>query len=229
MKTFKHTPLTHSLPELECITTSSGRHYITPVGLRYPSITHVLSVLNSEAIAEWRKRIGLDEATQIAAKAADRGTSLHACIEDYLKNQEITFPTDKKSHVKIMFHRMKSVLADIDNVVAQEVPLYSDTLKIAGRCDLIADYNNIPSVIDFKGSTKAKKREWILGYFIQATAYSLMFEERTGICNEQIVIMLSGEDDFSCQVFVDNRKHYIHQLNEVIERFKTQNPEVQTN
>ena len=82
----------------------------------------------------------------------------------------------------------------------------------------------IPSTIDFKGSTKAKKRDWILGYFIQATAYSLMIEERTGHKTEQIVILMSGETDFSAQVFVDDRKNYIHQLNEVIARYKQENP-----
>jgi len=216
---FIHTPLSIPLPDLSTVTINGKRHYTTPEGNVYPSVTTVLSILSDEAIEEWRKRIGEDEAASISTHASGRGTDLHACLESYIKNEEIQFPEDKKSRVRLMFNRLKPILKDVNNVIAQEVALYSDTLKIAGRMDLAATYKNIPSIIDFKGSTKAKKREWITGYFIQGTAYSLMLEERTGVCHEQIVILMSGEDDFSAQVFVGNRKDYIHQLHEVIERF----------
>ena len=36
---------------------------------------------------------------------------------------------------------MKDELDKIDNIVAQEVPLYSDGLGVAGRVDCIAEYN----------------------------------------------------------------------------------------
>ena len=224
MKVFTHIPLSNPPPDLECVTTPTARHYVTPDGNRYPSITTVLSILSDEAIEEWRRRVGQEKAAQISEYASNRGTNLHACLEDYIKNKEIIFPNDEKSKVRIMFNRMKRILNDVDDVVAQEIPLYSDKLGIAGRCDLCASYKMIPSTIDFKGSTKAKKRDWILGYFIQATAYSLMIEERTGHKTEQIVILMSGETDFSAQVFVDDRKNYIHQLNEVIARYKQENP-----
>ena len=227
MKIFTHTPVKADLVDLSTITKDGKRHYTTPAGNVYPSVTTVLSVLSDDAIEEWRKRVGEEEAIAISEHASTRGTNLHACLEDYIKNKEIQFPEDNKSKVKIMFNRLKRVLDDVDDVLAQEVCLYSDRLRLAGRCDLIANYKKIPSIVDFKGSTKAKKRDWILGYFIQAAAYSLMFEERTGIRVEQIVILMSGETDFSCQVFVDDRKNYIHQLNEVIVRFAAQNVEVE--
>ena len=227
MKVFNHVPLEVELPDLNTVTKNGKRHYVTPNGDEYPSVTTVLSVLSDAAIEEWRQRIGEAEAQAISEYASNRGTVLHACLEDYIANREIKFPDDKSGRVKIMFNRLKRILNDVDNVVAQEVSLYSDRLKIAGRSDLIANYKLIPSVIDFKGSTKAKKAEWILGYFIQGTAYSLMFEERTGIRVEQIVIIMSGESDFSAQVFTDDRKNYVHQLNEVIARFNAQ--EIQMN
>lgn len=216
---FIHTPCPVTLPELSTVTLDGKRHYTTPAGNVYPSVTTVLSILSDAAIEEWRKRVGEDEAKSISEHASGRGTDLHACLEDYLRNQDIIFPDDKKSRVKIMFNRMKKLLIPVGNIIAQETPLYSDKLGIAGRTDLIAEYFKKMSVIDFKGSTKAKKREWVTGYFLQGTAYSLMMEELTGVVAEQIVILMAGEEDFSAQVFIADRKDYIHQLNEVIERY----------
>lgn len=213
--TFTHKPPIQ-LPELTAETKDGKRHYTTPDGNVYPSVTTVLSVLNTDALEEWRERIGREEAQKISEHASSRGTDLHAVLESYLKNEAITFPEDPRSKVRIMFNRMKRVLGRVDNIVAQEIPLYSDKLKVAGRCDLIAEFDSIPSIIDFKGADKAKKKDWIGSYFQQVTGYSLMFEERTGIQVNQIVILMCGENDFSCQVFVESRDKYISHLKETI-------------
>jgi len=216
---FNHIPLAIGVPELSAETTEHGRYYTTPDGRVYPSITTVLSVLSDDAIEKWRDRIGHDEAQKISEHASNRGTDLHTALELHLKNKTPVFPLDPRSKVKIMFNRIKRVLSKVDNIVAQEIPLYSDALRIAGRCDCIAEYNGVLSIIDFKGATKAKKKDWIKSYFLQTTAYSLMFQERTGITAEQIVILMSGEDDFSCQIFVEQRDKYIQDLKETINLF----------
>lgn len=219
MKQFIHTPLQTTLPELECITTPTERFYVTPNGDRYPSITHVLSILSNGIIENWRKRIGEKEAQKISEHASNRGTDLHSALEAHLKNETPNFPDDPRSKVRIMFNRIKRVLSKVDNIVAQEIPLYSDALRVAGRCDVIAEYNGVLSIIDFKGATKAKKKDWIKSYFLQTTGYSLMFQERTGIAAEQIVILMSGEEDFSCQIFVEQRDKYVQPLKETINLF----------
>jgi ATP-dependent exoDNAse (exonuclease V) beta subunit len=212
-----------TLPELTSQTIDGKRFYTTPEGKVYPSITTVLSVLNKEAIEEWRERIGQEEAQKISEHAANRGTDLHAVLESYIKNEPLTFPPDPRSKVKIMFDRLKRVLTKVDNVLAQEIPLYSDQLAVAGRCDCIAEWDGTLSILDFKGATKAKKKEWITSYFLQTAAYSIMFEERTGIRAEQLVILMSGENDFSCQVFVEKREKWIRKLEETIALFTSEN------
>lgn len=216
-KTFIHTPLATPLPELSADTTDHGRFYQTPTGNIYPSITTVLGALSKEHLDAWRDRIGEEEAKKISLHASGRGTDLHAVLESFIKNEELVFPEDPRSKVKIMFNRMKRVLGkSCDEVLAQEVPLYSDLFRIAGRCDLIAKWDGTLSIIDFKGSSKAKKTAWIQGYFMQATGYSLMFEEQTGIKVEDIVILMCGEDDFSCQVFTEKRAKFIEPLRNAI-------------
>jgi len=222
MKVFTHKPLETSLPELTAETGPNGRYYTTPEGNVYPSITTVLGILSVEHLAAWRERVGEAEAKAISEHAANRGTDLHACIEDHLENRIIRFPANKKSKVKLMFKRMKNILGDIDNIIIQEAALFSDTLRVAGRCDCIGEYQGVLSIIDFKSSGKAKKKDWILSYFLQATGYSLMLEELTGIVVPQIVIMIAGEDDCSSQVFVEDRTKYIEQLKYVRQQFDEQ-------
>jgi len=213
---FVHTPLENSLPELTAVTTEEGRRYTTPDGNVYPSITTVLSVLSEDHLEAWRDRIGREEAQAITEHAAERGTDLHLVLESYLKNEPLVFPEDPKSKVKILFNRMKRVLQNVNNIVAQEIPLYSDQLRIAGRCDVIAEYKGVLSIIDFKGSNKMKRKSWITSYFYQTTGYSLMFEERTGIKIDQIVIWMAEEKDYTCQIFVESREKYVDGLKETI-------------
>ena len=55
--------------------------------------------------------------------------------------------------------------------------LYSSKYKLAGQVDCIGEYNGKLSVIDFKTANKERKEEWIDNYFLQCTAYALMYEE----------------------------------------------------
>jgi len=216
LKRFNHVGLPTTLPELEAVAHPDGtRTYRTPSGLHYPSVTTVLSMLNEQHIKAWKDRIGYDKATAIAAMAADRGTHLHSAIETYLQNEDIS-KYDPKT--KILLNRIKFTLNRINNISAQEVPLYSDELRLAGRCDCIAEFDRIPSIIDFKTANKLKKKDWILNYFLQTTAYSIMYQERTGIEIGQIVIIITGED-CSGAVHVENRADYTQTLRDTLHRY----------
>ena len=106
-------------------------------------------------------------------------------------------------------------MVNVDNIHAQECGLYSDKYKVAGRVDCIAEYNGELSIIDFKTSTKERSDAWNENYYIQATAYSQMFEERTGTNIDQIVILVVTEDG-TVQEFVKDKKDYLHLLDESI-------------
>ena len=51
-----------------------------------PSITSVTSHKNKEFFAEWRERIGEEEANKICKLATTRGTKFHEVCQDYLEN-----------------------------------------------------------------------------------------------------------------------------------------------
>ena len=212
---FKHVTPTELL-ELNTETINGKRHYVTPKG-KFPSITSVLGAFPKEALMEWRKRVGEEEASRISRKASTRGTSLHLLCEKYLSNEDI----DKKAFMPdalASFYSFKPLLHNIDNIHKLEVPLYSPRLKVAGRSDCIGEYNGNISIIDFKTSTKEKKEEWIEDYFIQSCFYSLAYWELTGIFAKQIVILITV-DDGNPQEFVKDTKDYIKPLITKIEKY----------
>ena len=184
-----------------------GRKYFTETGAAYPSVTTVLGVLSRESIMAWRKRVGADAANKISSKASTRGTKIHTLCENILNNEEVD--TSKMSLLdKEMFDKFRPLLNRIDNIHGQEVALYSDHLRMAGRVDCIGEFDGKLSIIDFKTSKKPKKKEWIENYFAQAAAYAIMYEERTGIPINRSVIMIAVEGD-DPQIFIEKRDNFV--------------------
>ena len=110
-----------------------------------------------------------------------------------------------------MFNKFKPILDPISNIHCQELALYSDHLRMAGRVDCIAEYNGKRAVIDFKTSNKAKSKSYIESYFMQTAAYAIMYEERTGIPVPWLVILIAVEDDVP-QVFIEKRDDWVKKL-----------------
>lgn len=197
-----------------------SRVYVNAAGVGYPSATTVLGVLNKDGIAKWRERVGEEEANRISKQASTRGTKIHALTEAYLKNEDVDFDGVKASLLdQEMFNKFKTILDPIDNIHCQELALYSDYLRMAGRVDCIAEYNGVRAVIDFKTSNRAKKKEHISSYFMQATAYAIMYEERTGIPVPFIVILIAVDGD-EPQVFVEKRDNWAEKLLEARDLFE---------
>ena len=210
-----------SVPELSTKNINRKRFYQTPEGKLYPSITTVLQKRKMAGLMEWRKSVGDDVANYIARTAAHRGTKVHHMCEDFLNNN-----FDEEVHKKnflpyVLFGQLKPVLMQkVNNILAQECGLYTDKYRVAGRVDCIAEYNGVPSIIDFKTSTKERNDDWNESYYIQASAYAEMFEERTGIAINQIVILVVTEDGV-VQEFVKDKGEYIPKLIEAIDDFTT--------
>jgi len=183
-----------------------------------PSITTVLSILSRDGIAKWRQNVGEEEANRISRHASGRGTSVHLMCEKYLQNDTHDGMPDAKS----MFNTIKPLLNSINKIQYQEQGLYSTKLGVAGSVDCIAEYEGVLSVIDFKTASKPKKEEFIENYFLQTTAYALMYEELIGTPINQIVILIAV-DGQEPQVFKKNPADYINRLVEVIDQYKKEN------
>jgi hypothetical protein len=210
------------LIDLQAETTDKGRIYVTPSGNRYPSVTTVIGAKSKKSILEWRKRVGEKEANRISSRASARGTSLHSMNEDYLNNMFDENKYKDKVLPLYMFKCLRPYLDKINNIHVLEGALYSDILKLAGRVDCIAEYENELAIIDFKTSTEPKERQWIDNYIAQECAYAMMYYERTEIKVKKLVTLIACEDG-EIQVFQEyDIMKYMKVLMEYIKAYEKQ-------
>jgi len=205
---FNH--IQHDIPKLVRVDSPEGRKYQTPSGKSYPSVTSVVGLLGKEAIREWRARVGEEEANRVSARAARRGTTIHSLCENYLLNKEVKpglFDVET-------FDSIKPLLNRINNIHCLETQLFSDHLQVAGTVDCIAEFDGRVSVIDFKTSSRIKSREDIPGYFMQTSAYAVMFEELTRIPVDRLVVIMSVDDEAPL-LFIEKRDDWIGQFIEL--------------
>lgn len=231
---FKHVPV--ELTEMTAVTTDTGRQYETPEGITLPSITTVLSILSRDSIAKWRARVGEKEANRVSYRASTRGTAVHEICEQYVNNDpdydkymainpdngEMKMTTRTPDLID-SFLKIKPILDERLTVVhAQEAPLYSTHLGVAGRVDCVGVFDGKLSIIDYKTSMKPKRLDWIKNYFMQESAYAIMWEERTGMPITQLVTVISV-DNHEPQVFVEHRDNWVRPLRDTIAQYKEEN------
>lgn len=221
MKLFEHAKPKELHFELEAVTLETGRTYTTPSGKKYPSITTVLGEYSKQGILEWRERVGEKEANKISGMASRRGEALHLACEQYLKNELSQFQMQKlMPHIKQLFLQLRPVLDDnVSKVICLEQPLYSDELRVAGRVDGIIEWNGTPSIIDYKTSSKLKEEHYIQNYFMQCSAYCIMYEEITGQSIDQIIVAIAVEQENTPQIFIKNKNDYIDSLKEYVRKY----------
>ena len=203
-------------------TSIDGVRYYYPPGASgpMPSITSVTSFYNRKVFAQWRKRVGEEEANTVTTVATRRGTNFHEVCEQYLMNVPLS-EIDMLPTTKALFLSAKDKIDNINNIHALEKALYSNYLGIAGRVDCIAEYDGELAIIDFKTSKKPKPEKWIEQYFVQETAYACMYYEMTGTPVKKIVTIMATENG-ECVVYEKrNKGEYIKLLTKYIKEFVT--------
>ena len=193
----------------------NGMRFYEVDGKAYPSVTSVLGYRPKPGLLAWRKNVGEEAAKWDMARAARRGKATHTLVEEFLKGET---PSTRDVLPLGLFSLLKPYIAQIDNVHCLETILYSHKLTLAGQVDCIAEYNGKLSVIDFKTANKERNDAWNESYYLQTTAYSMMYEELFGTPIEQIVILMASEDG-AARAFVKERKEYIPKLEEEIKYF----------
>lgn len=207
------------LPNLVSETQANGtRLYVTPNGNKLPSVTTVIGAKKKKTIMEWRRRVGEEEANRISRVASGRGNRVHNLAEKYLKNENIDWKKEMPDSV-VMFRSLIPYMQKINNIHYIEQALWSERIGLAGRVDLIAEWDGVLSVIDFKTSKRIKTKEDIPDYFAQCTAYSAMYEEHIGVPIEQLVIVMAVENSEPI-IFIEKTEEHLVNLAEHINFYR---------
>ena len=178
-------------------TVEGKRHYALPGGDKVPSVTTILDRTKSEeskaALQQWRKNVGEARAQQIVTEAANRGTRMHAYLEQYALSDDLKeLPNNPFAHPSwfMAAEIILKGLSNVDEFWGVEVPVYYSGLY-AGTTDCVGVWKKKPAIIDFKQSNKVKKREYIGDYFIQLAAYAQAHNATHGTDINTGVIMMA--------------------------------------
>lgn len=208
-----------NLPQIEAITLPTGRTYKTPDG-EFPSITTILGkTSNNFWLDAWKERVGEEEAARVSKVATDRGTLVHSYLERFWNNEDITSDLAKEplSTIKMVKSLIDTTSKKITKVYAQEIAVWSPTLRCAGRVDKFCEWLNIPACLDYKTAKKIKTDT--KDYKLQITFYILAHNELLTSCQVinkgVIMIAVDGKDqpqivEFDHRPFVPELKYRIN-------------------
>ena len=218
---FEHNPRCFPL-DSEAKMVDGKRVYATPDGEYYPSITTVIgnNAKKQAGLAKWRARVGKEKAAAISSRSASRGTKFHSITEDYLNN-ELDIEKYKDSPLPVvMFEQTKKTFDRIGNIYLQEAFLYSRHLEVAGRVDLVAEFDGELSIIDFKTSAEPKREAYLYDYFVQETAYACCFQELYSLTVKKLVTIVACENGETQVVIKPPKKEYLLKLIAYIDEYQ---------
>ena len=221
------------IPEME---RDEDHVYTTPEGERYRSVTTMINKTKDKntikSFGDWGKSFksyAVDYpkiATQISkciaefikAQTAIIGIEAHRLNEEYIKGKECrtALLLAQAHHMQFREH-LDEHLGVVNGI---EALMYSDKMELAGTADLIAEYDGVKSIIDFKCKRSNQKAFYMHDYMIQTACYARMWEELTEEPIKQTVILCSTEDN-TFHVFKSSTVDWQDKLNERLNQFKS--------
>ena len=197
---------------------------------KLPSVTSILKATQSDEkrqkLAQWQARVGVDEATRIRDQAASRGSNMHLHLEKFILGQGHLDLTEEGKTAKSMAQTViDKGLCDLQEIWGSEVTLWYPGLY-AGATDLVGTFDYEDSIIDFKQSTKPKRREWIEDYIMQLAAYAMAHNQVYGTEITQGVILMCTPDNYfqkfqiKGKEFISYQHKFLEKVNLYYERVK---------
>ena len=182
---------------------------------KLPSVTTILGKTQTaekqQGLANWRARVGEEQATRTMDQAAARGSAMQAILERHILGKNRLDMTDTGQEA----HKMADVVIDkglcnVDEIWGSEVALYYPEL-FAGATDLVGVYKKADSIMDFKQTNKPKRREWVEDYMLQLAAYTMAHNYVYDTKIQQGVILMCSKDGYFQEFIVSGKEFQKYQ------------------
>ena len=186
-----------------------------------PSVTTIIQETQSDekkaSLANWRQKVGENEAEKIKNTAAARGTLMHSFLEYYIRGDKLLDLSDEGQVASGMGQVIiDQGFSELKEIWGSEVTLFYPGLY-AGSTDLCGIYSGRESIIDFKQTNKPKRKEWIDEYFMQLGAYAMAHDVIYNTCVDQGVILMCSKDGFF-QKFTSTGKEFTRFKHKFLEK-----------
>ena len=178
--------------ELKRETSKNGKRvYLTPGGVKVPSVTTVLSGTKDMTFLKvWKKRVGVAEADKIVKRSINYGNTVHKNLENYI--MEGKEPTGNIFAKHMTNQIITKGLINVSEIWGCEVPVFAEGLY-AGTTDAVGIHSGAPTIIDFKNARSKRKEEWIGDYKLQVVAYAMAHNEMHNTNIRKGVVMLAAQ------------------------------------
>lgn len=151
-------------------------------GIAIPSVTELLSFIDSESLVYWANRIGRQgiDNRDVLRQAADFGTMVHESIEQYLKGKPVEHPNICLEAFKQWWAGLNS--CHVVKILGQEQPMTCE--HFGGTYDLLISIDDKPYLVDFKTSNHVGYK-----YFMQLAAYRYLIWKKKKISLEGCLVL----------------------------------------
>lgn len=168
------------------------RFYRITIGsevLFLPSATTVLGIVAKPYMAEWRGRVGNDEADYRSYLAKKRGTLVHDLIHQLLTGKRIrqgTTPQEVWVQV-VNFQTWYNTLKN-PRVIASEETVYSTKHRYAGTLDAVIETDSGLMIVDFK-TGKSRDAAYNFQVASYANAWMEMYPDSPPIVSTAVIYL----------------------------------------
>ena len=159
-------------PSAKQVRENGKQYYVDSQGTKLPSVSTILNVTkpqeDRERLFNWRERVGVAEAKQIAGTASRRGTGTHKQIQRYLEGKDSPCP----EAILPYWESIEPVLQDLNTIRLIESTVFHYELGYAGIVDCVASFRGIPCICEWKTADKPKGSvERLYDYPLQVAAF----------------------------------------------------------
>ncbi len=180
-----------SIPELPELSFDEIPHLYRLDGDVIPSVSKIMEPLSKA------KYEGIPE--KVLERAADRGSTVHNAIENWLKFGFVDIPSEYRGYMDAFLDWWDKMKPE---AVGSEVRTYHKLMRYAGTLDLLCNIGGRLVLVDYK--TTSKVSEMTCGVQLEAYAQAL---KSHGICAEEKRIFQPKKDG--------TWKEYIFPINDV--------------
>lgn len=169
--------------------------YVTTDGRPCVGVTTVLGVMAKPALIPWANKLGLQgiEVGKFVDALARIGTLCHYFVECDCKGetpQTDDYSPNEVQAAKVGFEKwLKWKEQHKFKLINSELQLASDSLQYGGTCDIYAEVDGVPTVLDIKTSKGCFPE-----HKTQAVAYANLLRENGHPC-ESVRIIRIGRDE----------------------------------